>query len=378
MVRTPIALIILAVILASCIRQSGTSSEGNYGNNTDYARGFDIEIFNNYKILHVFDPWQGSDGVHFRYVLAGSGVRIPDSLSGLPLVRVPVKRIVCMSTTHIAMIGALERTETIVGISGREYISDVKLGKSIESGLVRDVGAEHSLNYELIVSMNPDVILTYGVTSEVNVMVHRLKDLGIPVILNGDYLENHPLGKLEWLRFVAAFYNEDEMADSLFREIEQKYLNIREKSLNAGSSPTVMTGLPWKGSWYIPGGTSFAAAFIKDAGGSFLWEDAPNHEALPISMEAVYSRASSADIWINCGAAVSMPEIKNTDIRLKEFKPYQTGRVFNNTARLNSKGGNDIWESGVLNPHLILADLVKIFHPEILSDHELVYYEKLE
>jgi len=378
MIREYIILIILALSLVSCIREPGTSNDIFYGNTTDYARGFDIEIFNNYRILHVMDPWQGSDGVHFRYVLADSGVYIPDSLSGLPLVRVPVKRIVCMSTTHVAMIGALGRTETIVGISGREYISDVKLGNRIESGFVRDVGAEQSLNYELIVSMNPDVILTYGVTSEVNIMVNRLKDLGIPVILNGDYLENHPLGKLEWIRFMAALYNEDEKADSLFMEVEQKYQNIREKSLNAGSNPTVMTGLPWKGSWYIPGGTSFAAAFIRDAGASFLWEDAPNHEALPISMEAVYSRASSADIWINCGSAVSMSEIKNTDIRLMEFKPFQTGRVFNNTARLNPKGGNDIWESGVMNPHLILADLVKIFHPEILSDHELVYYEKME
>jgi iron complex transport system substrate-binding protein len=378
MIRIPIILIILSMSLLSCIRESGTNYEKYSGNNTDYARGFHIEVFNNYKILHVIDPWQGSDGVHFRYVLADSGVHIPDSLSGLTLVRVPVKRIVCMSTTHIAMIGALGRTETIVGISGKEYVSDAELGKRIYSGLVRDVGAEQSLNYELIVSMNPDVILTYGVTSEVNIMVHRLKDLGIPVILNGDYLENHPLGKLEWIRFMATLYNEDEKADSLFRDTEQKYLSIREKSLNTESSPTVMTGLPWKGSWYIPGGTSFAAAFIRDAGASFLWEDAPNHEALPISMEAVYSRASSADIWINCGAAVSMSEIKNTDIRLKEFKPFQTGRVFNNTARLNPKGGNDIWESGVLNPHLILADLVKIFHPEILSDHELVYYEKME
>ena len=252
------------------------------------------------------------------------------------------------------------------------------LSWSDDEGLVKDVGADQGLNYELIVSLMPDVLVTYGVTSEVSSMVNRLKDLGIPVVLNGDYLENHPLGKLEWIRFLAALFQEDMMADSILLSIEQEYNAIRVMAASEDSRPRVMTGLPWKGSWYVPGGTSFAAAFIRDAGASFIWEDAPHHEALPLSMEAVYSKAATADVWINCGSALSLSEIENTDTRLIQFQPFQTGQVYNNNARLNPSGGNDFWESGVMNPHIILADLVKIFHPELLPDHELVYYEKLE
>lgn len=374
-----IFLLILSMFLFSCSREKRQAEHPLFAE-TDgkYATGFHIDSFRDYKILHVTDPWQGSDGVHFRYVLAEKGAHIPDSISALPLINVPVTRLICMSTTHVAMIRSLGRIESIIGISGKAYVSDPDLRQMIEKGLVRDVGAEQGLNYELIVSLTPDVLVTYGVTSEVSSMVNRLKDLGIPVILDGDYLEDHPLGKLEWIRFLAALYQEDQMADSIFRRIEQEYLAIRETASAVYPKPRVMTGLPWKGSWYIPGGTSFAAAFIRDAGASFIWEDAPYREALPLSMEAVFSKAASADVWINCGSALSISEIEDTDARLAQFEPFQTGQVYNNTARLNPSGGNDIWESGVMNPHIILADLVKIFHPELLHEHELVYYEKLE
>ena len=379
MFRQTIFFILLFTAIYSCKvenRQKATRSlkavEGQY------ATGFTIEEFDGYKILNVRDPWQGSDGVNFSYILSEQDAMIPDSLKGLPLIRIPVQRVICMSTTHIAMIRSLDKLESIVGISGRGYISDSELDTWIEEGRVGDVGADQALNYELIVSLQPDVLVAYGITSEISGMVKRLSELGIPVILNGDYLENHPLGKLEWIRFMAALYLEDGKADSIFIRAEQDYLAISAKASAAISRPSVMTGLPWKGSWYIPGGTSFAAAFIRDAGASFIWGDAPNHEALPLSLEAVNSKAGSADVWINCGSARSLAEIENKDTRLARFQPYKTGRVYNNTARLNAHGGNDIWETGVMEPHIILADLVRIFHPEILPDHELVYYEKLE
>ena len=138
-----------------------------------------------------------------------------------------------------------------------------------------------------------------------------------------------------------------------------------------------MTGLPWKDSWYIPGGNSFAAAFIRDAGGDYIWSDMDSHEASPVDLESVFARSPQADIWINSGAARSMEDIRKTDSRLAEFRPYREGNVYNNTARLNPTGGNDFWEQGVMEPHIILADLIRIFHPEVLPGHELRYYEML-
>ncbi len=343
-----------------------------------YARGFRIQGDSVYKILHVINPWQGSRRIHLQYILTDDPSRIPDSLKQHPVIQIPVKRVICMSTTHVAMIDALGESDAIVGISGSGYISNPDLRSRLETGEVRDIGADHTLNYELILTLRPDLVIAYGITAEVSGMVNRLEGLGIPVILNGDYLEDQPLGKTEWIRFLASFFSRDKEADSIFRSVSSTYEQYKDLIRDVRQKPSVMTGLPWKDTWYIPGGKSFAAAYIRDAGGTYLWEDLDSREAVPIDLEAIYARAASADLWINCGAARTLAEIGQTDKRLNRFQPASSGRVFNNNARINPAGGNDFWESGVMAPHLILADLISIFHPEVLPDHEFVYYTRLE
>ncbi len=300
-----------------------------------------------------------------------------------------------MSTTHVAMISSLGKTETIVGISGPDYISNPLLRSRINSGETLDVGADQALNYERIVSLRPDVIISYAVTAEISGMVKRFGELGIPVIVNADYLETEPLGKTEWLKFMAEFYEMENAADSIFEEVRGEYEKYRELvSLAVDSStgsidistgqpavmtgqPTVITGLPWKDAWYIPGGRSFAAAFFRDAGGDYLWSDMESREASPVNLESVFTRALNADFWINSGNALSLDDIRQTESRLEKLGPIQKNQVFNNTARLNPTGGNDFWETGVMEPHLILADLIRILHPEVLPEHKLKYYQQL-
>ncbi len=343
-----------------------------------FASGFRIEVDHGFRILHVINPWQGSKTVHFQYLLAEDPARIPDSLKHYPVIRIPARRVICMSTTHVAMMEAIGESGAIVGISGSHYITSPILRSRMERGEVKDVGADQTLNYELILSLRPDLVMAYGVGAEVSGVVKRLEGLGIPVVLNGDYLEDLPLGKSEWIRFVAAFFDKEREADSIFASVTRAYVQYRGLIPDSSYRPRVMTGLPWKDTWYIPGGRSFAAAYIRDAGGAYLWDDMDGREAVPMALEAIFAKAASADFWINCGAAGSLADIARTDPRLSRFSPVGKGRVYNNNARLNPAGGNDFWESGVMAPHLILADLIHIFHPEVLPDHELVYYTRLE
>jgi len=399
--------LLMAIIIQGCYSPEkdiakGTSGFQRYASHAErsgieYARGFNIENYTGDKILHVMDPWQGSSGIHLEYVLSSNPDLVPDSIRQLPLIITPVTRVICMSTTHVAMIDALGKTGTIVGVSGPDYISSPPLRTRINNNETMDVGADQSLNYERIVSLKPDVLISYGVTGDISGMVKRLGDLGIPVVLNADYLENEPLGKTEWLKFMATFFEMESEADSIFEGIAfeyEKYRDLAEQSVTEHSPgqshspassqmvnpllrPTVITGLPWKDAWYIPGGKSFAAAFIRDAGGDFLWKDMDSHEAAPVNLESVFMRAIDADFWINCGSALKLDDIRETESRLVKLGPFQKSSVYNKTARLNSTGGNDFWEKGVMEPHLILADLISIFHPNVLQGHELVYYEQL-
>jgi len=375
--KTCFPVFLLCLIQACYAPGNEQVNEVDPGSGTTHARGFRIETFPGYTILGVQDPWQGSSGNRLEYVLSSDPSLIPDSLMHLPAVQTPVSRVICMSTTHVAMIEALGKTQSIVGISGPHYLSTSLIRERIDAGEDLDVGADQSLNYERIVSLKPDIVMAYGITAEVSGMVKRLKDLGITVILNGDYLENEPLGKTEWLKFIAAFYEMGKEADSVFAGIVEEYENYCQLTRELNDRPGVMTGLPWKDSWYVPGGNSFAAAFIRDAGGEYIWSDTDSREAYPVDLESVFARGAVADFWINSGSARSLEDIRATEARLVGFKPFREGTVYNNTARLNETGGNDFWEAGVLEPHLILADLIRIFHPGLLPGHELRYYERL-
>ncbi len=205
-----------------------------------------------------------------------------------------------------------------------------------------------------------------------------LRASGRPVIFCGDYLEPHPLGKAEWIRFLSLFYNLEERADRFFQEIDSVYNSYKSLTEQTKNRPLVLTGLPWKDTWYMAGGESFAATLIKDAGGEYLWADSHSAEAIPLDLESVYARAVKAEIWINPGAATSLNELQNFDQRFTELGVIQSGMIFNNNERLNTTGGNDYWESGTVRPDLVLADLIKVFHPDLLTDHRLFYYRQLK
>jgi iron complex transport system substrate-binding protein len=220
-------------------------------------------------------------------------------------------------------------------------------------------------------------VLAYGIQGETATQYKKLEELGIKVVLNGDYLESLPLGKYEWIKFLAAFFDVSSEASEKFTTIEREYLSLTGMCDSLKYKPKVMTGLPWKGAWYVPGGESYLAQMIKDAGGDYIWNDIQQRESVPLNFEKVIERGSTADFWINTGLSNSLNDILNEDMRLEKVKPFQEKRIFNNNAITNPTGGNDFWESGITHPQVILKDLIKIFHPELLPAHKLVYYKKL-
>ena len=353
-----------------------------------YAENFSIARSGEDLVLTVVSPWQQSGRMSFSYLLKqkpgktqrpGEQVMETDQLSpeDEQTVMVPVNRVVVTSTTHVSFLKELGQSQSIIGVSGGRYIYDGELGRKYNEGSIRDIGYDQGLYYELIISMQPDVVFVYGITGEVYSHINRFRKLGIPVVVISEYLEKHPLGKAEWIRFFAAFFDMDSVADSIFRENMQAYESLTQLTATVAARPSVLSGLPWKDTWWVPGGKSFAAQLITDAGGDYLWDDNDSFEAIPLDIEAVYTRAGRADIWINPGSAMTNGEIIASDTRLGEFRAVTTERVYNNNARVNEHGGNDYWESGVCYPQRILADLISIFHPALLPGHQLFYYRQL-
>ena len=375
--------IVTVLLLSSCIGRSGSAIDPDLKNTpvnayTRYASGFRVFDQGSYTVIEVMDPWQQSKNVIFSYVLAPSQDVLPDSLKNMPFIKTPVQRVIALSTTHVAMIDQLGSAESIVGLSGSEFIYSSPIRARIESGSIRDVGYGQGLDFETIVRLEPDVLFLYGVEGNVMTTLEKLTDLGIPAVFCGEYLETHPLGKAEWIRFFSLFYNKEEQSTTFFQYIDSAYSALSALASGVQPKPLVLNGLPWKDTWYMAGGKSFAAQLMEDAGGDYLWSDSPSTQAVPLDLESVYLRAINADIWINPGAAGSLADILLLDERLGDLDVLKNGHVFNNDARSSLAGGNDYWESGTVRPDLVLADLIEVFHPDLLTDHSFVYYRQLK
>ncbi|MBU8892110.1 MAG: ABC transporter substrate-binding protein [Bacteroidales bacterium] len=375
--------VVVFLILFSCSGNRDESIKGHaeskkISGGLKYAKGLRIEIADNYKIITVLNPWQGASNVEYKYLLIDKNEELPELADEYRVIRTPVEKVVCLSTTHVAFIDVLNKTGTIAGISGTDYVNNQKLRERIANKLVFDVGYDNSLNYELIASLNPDLVITYGIGGEIAGYNQRLKDLGINSVINAEYLEDDPLGKLEWIKFIAAFYGMDNFANEYFESIEKEYNELLDIAKENKSKPKILFGLPWKDVWYVPGGMSYLAKMVNDAGGEYLWKSNDSRKSLPFNIESVFVKASEAEIWLNTGTVNNKQDIIKTDERFKSFKPFNESKIFNNNLRLNQYGGNDYWETGLVQPNIVLKDMIKIFHPDLLPDHQLVYYKQID
>lgn len=377
MQHTVFFLLILLVALG-CSRNSSHDREQTGSNK--YADGFQIEKHGDLTKLSVFNPWEKAHDVSFDYYLIPEHIDIPDSLSGKRIITTPVRRIICMSTSHLGFIDALGENRSVVGVSGAGYVSNDEIIRNYQAGNIADVGYGQNLNYEIIIKQRPDLVMLYGVDGDVTSSVAKLEELGIPVIMNAEYLETTPLGKAEWIKFVGALYAKEAEAEKFFGEIEQDYNSLKEFAQGNRSSsgnPRILVGSPYSDSWWIPGGNSYLASLISDAGGDYLGKGNPSHESYVISFENALAFGNEADIWINLGTIASKQEILASDQRFANFGVFKNGQIFNNINRMSENGGNDFWESGTVYPNLILRDLISIFHPGTLEE-DLVYYKEVK
>lgn len=336
-----------------------------------YAENYKVEDMGNHKLLTISDAWEGAKA---QTVVMSSTTSNQDLKEAIFLGS-EAKRIVCLSTTHVAMLSAISQEWRIVGASGTKYICSPAIQKMLSAGKLTEVGMGESPNIELIISLKPDLVLANS-TGGGSTVLAKLKDFGIPVLYTSEYREKSPLARAEWVRLMGIITNNEQKADEFFFSEAQEYEALKKMVLSE-ERPTVFCGLPEKGTWYVPGGKSYVAQYIKDAGGDYLWQEDGSRGGVPLSFEEVYGKAKDADYWLDVIFAKSLDDIASTDPRLASFDAFKNQRVFNYDRKKSSGGGYDIFEYGVVSPHLILADLMKVFYPHLVPDHEFVFYRKL-
>lgn len=371
------------LLLGACVpKKPAPATGGSYSPVSTlavkYAGGFTVAYYEGYKVISVRDLKDSSLQIA-QYILMTKGTKIPTDFDQAVRIEAPVSKVVCVSTTHMAEMARLGLTDSIAAVTNSSLIYNTDITGRVKSGAIANLG-NSEVNYEKLVELAPAYVITSGGYDGGDKLKIKLAALRINSVIDLDYMEQNPLARAEWIKFIAAFYDREQEADSIFRSIETNYLFLRAKVQAVGNRPSVFCNLPFKEVWYMPCGENYMAKLIEDAGGDFIWKDAAATNGLNLNLdyEAVYSRAANADVWLNTGFAGSLAEIKAADTKNGFFKAYKTGSVYNNNKRNTPSGGFDFWESGIVSPDLILADMIYIFHPELMTGHELYYYQKLK
>ena len=343
----------------------------------EYASGFSIIGAEGKRstILKVRNPWQDAQNVETMLFIARGNEKAPEGFNGQVLDG-DAQRVVCMSSSHVAMLDAVGSVDKVVGVSGIDFISNQYIIDNRSK--IADVGYDGNMNFELLVAQKPDIILLFGINGAC-AMEPKLEELGIPYAYVGEYVEEDPLGKTEWLVALAEIIGCREQGEAFFSKIPQKYQHLKDLApVSISGKPKVMINTPYADSWFMASSTSYVARLISDAGGDYIYKKNTSNHSMPIDVEEAAILTTKADVWINVGSLNSLNDLRSQFPKFSDVPCVKKGEVYNCDKRQNPFGGNDYWESGVVNPDMVLRDLIKIFHPELESDKEFVYYRKLE
>ncbi|WP_395074736.1 ABC transporter substrate-binding protein [Flavobacterium sp.] len=344
-------------------------------NSIQYAKGLEIYKYSGFSVLKVKNPWPKANK-DYSYILQEKNGIIPDSLKQNTIIQIPVKTIVVTSTTHIPSLEMLGVENTLIGFPNLNYISSPKVRARIDSGNVEELGNNQSLNIEVAINLAPSIIVGYGIDNN-NSSLDNLQKSGLKVVLNGDWNEQSSLGKAEWIKFFGALYGQEQKALSIFEKIVKDYKSTLTLAEKASSNPTVLSGAMFQDVWYMPQGESWGSVFLKDAKSNYLWKDTKGTGSLSLSFETVLEKGQNADFWIQ-GQFSTLDEIEKTNKHYTQFKAFKTKNVYSFGNKKGKTGGNLFYELAPNRPDLVLKDILKMVHPELLPNYEMSFIEKLK
>lgn len=376
----PYILLLFVAVFSSCKNEASSpenqQSNSNTTNAVKHAKGLEIYRYGGYSVVKVTSPWPGAKD-SFTYVMHKKGVAVPDSLKQHTAVQVPIQSIVATSTTYIPSLEMLGVENTLAGFATTDLISSEKTRKLIDAGKVKELGINESLNTEMVIDLAPDAVVGFSISSN-NKTLNNLQQSGIKVLYNGDWTEQSPLGKAEWIKFFGALYGLDEKADEIFNSIENDYTDAKKLAEKAATRPTILSGAIYQDQWITPQGGSWAALFLKDAHSQYLWADAEGTGSLTLSFETVLDKAENAEYWIGPSQFTSLAQMVEANPHYAQFRAFKEKRVYSFSTKKGAKGGVVYYELASNRPDLVLKDLIAILHPELLPNHKLYFFEKLK
>ena len=343
----------------------------------DFATGFKLYQGEGFWEIEVSKGYTGSSET-YRYLVLDSGVNL-NSSGYDAVVQLPIDAVVLTSTTQVPHLDALDQTDVLMGFPQTDLISSPRARARIAAGKVKELGAGPSANPELVLELQPDWIMISTLGEDLRYL-EVFKQAGIPALINGEYVEQNPLGRAEWIKFTGLLLGKYKEALAQFEQIKKDYNEATSlaSSIPEKDKPRVLSGVMYQDIWYAPGGDSWAAQLLEKAGGSYVFGKEGASGSLQLNYEVVLDQGTTAPVWIGAADFASLEEMGKIEPRYQAFAAWKAGEVYTYTAKKGETGGLEYFELGYLRPDLILKDLIKILHPELLPGYEPYFYQKLK
>lgn len=379
--------IITLIFMSSCIGTSSSSevriksvtldeSEKSQIVDLDYikyAEGLSVKEFNGVKLIDITDP-AAENSIPYRYALVQKNskkeVVIPAEYQ---LIEVPLSRVICMTTLQLSPFIKLGQSDKIVGVTSTRFLHNEELNRRFKDGTLSRIGIEGEFDTEVVLSLLPELIL---ISPFKRGGYDAVKGLDIPMLAYLGYKELSALGGAEWIKLIGLLIGEEERAMKEFETIESRYTQLADLVRDVEYRPTILSGELHSGSWYVVGGRSALAGQFRDAGADYFMKNDNESGGFYVDYESVYSQGHDADFWriVNSyDGEYNYEKLLSSDKRYADFEAYRRRNVVYCNLRTTP-----FYENTPMEPDVVLADFIKIFHPEMLPAHQPKYYYILE
>ncbi len=360
---------VILIVFISCEKKETTTSNED-SKYIKYAKKFDIKENETNYLLTIYSPFPDSD-LKFEYIINKA------SFANSTGINTPINKIVVTSTTNISMVELLGKENTLVGFPHTDFISSTKTRKRVDTGEIQEIGVDENLNTEVVLSIKPEAIIAYSMNPG-NKSLATLERLGIPVLYNGAWLEKSPLGRAEWIKVFGILFDQKEKADQIFNQIEENYNTAKAIAKTEIKKPTAVSGALFNSSWFLPAGDSYVAQLYRDANIDYLWNTSEGTGSLSLNYENVLLKAKEAQLWLDPGYFSNKKDLIQGSELHDNFDAFKNDNIYTFTNKKGPTGGIIYYEQGPTRPDLVLKDLIKISHPELLTDYQLTFYEKMK
>lgn len=366
----------LVIAFSGCNQNKNAKTIGDRNTadsmNIKYAKGFKVISSTNYKLVDITDP-SGESDMHYKYALVNRGSNKEGIPADYQIIEIPVRSVICMTTLQLSNFIKLNALDKVVGITSTRFLFNEQMNRQLKEDKASKIGIEGEFDNEAILALNPDIIL---VSPFKKGGYDAIRNLDIPLISFLGYKESSPLGQAEWIKFIAMLLGIEEQANKQFDDIENKYNKLKALSASVSERPTVLSGELHSGNWYVVGGNSYLAQLFRDAGADYFMKNDNESGGFYVDFETVYSQGANTDYWrmVNShDGTFTYDALKQSDARYADFKAFKDKKLI--YCNLREK---PFYENTPVEPEVVLADLIKIFHPSLLPEYVPVYYELLK